>query len=130
MAVGCVGSDPDLSLLHTGLARWYLHEVRDSTEQLFCHGSDTGATGSERDPTQPAEGLCHCDALLSHPTPIPAPAQARHPQADQGRHSCLFPDTTSLPEPGCWEQDTHSICPDLGQPGHISGASLAPSNPT
>lgn len=32
-----------LSLLHTGLARWYLPEARDTTDQLSWHVGNTGA---------------------------------------------------------------------------------------
>lgn len=36
------GSTQHLSLLHIGLARWYLPEAGDSTEQLSSHVGDTG----------------------------------------------------------------------------------------
>lgn len=42
-AWGNLAPTQHLSLLHTGLARWYLPEDRDTTEQLSWHVGDTDA---------------------------------------------------------------------------------------
>lgn len=74
IAWGALAPTQHLSLLHTGLARWYLPEARDTAEQLSSHAGDTGVAAVKWNPTLPPEVVCHCCALLGHTPPVPSSA--------------------------------------------------------